>query len=492
MRMESQLFLVLLFPFADLRGFLGAKTGRLSRPSWPLAEPERDFVRSSGPVRARPRGGVEEWAGEELYGNAAQALRLPNHLGDAKFGSGSVRGIVDHTFRRFYSEGTVGRLEVGFRLRVKSSASGVSSLEWLALLREVLEIPVRVRDINQQTQTVKLIRAGDILAEHYLAATTDRQLNPQASPQPWWFCAGAPGLVVEYPRSSPVLLPPHTQHVLDVPKAEAALSHAWLKIGNQRFSAWFLAIGKGDSDGVRRLRIHLARLHAECECLKIILIHVKDDGKLDLAKNPASSDTIQQYLNDSIRAIEKPERFGLPQTVMFNAAREALGIAFPGKTTSLQHIRRQVATKVAGYIRRAQSVATVVYNIEKIQGDVMNTTIQFGDDATISGEFTVVTATNIKNSFNKTTNSDVTDDLKEKLKAVAVEVTKLAKMLPPDDAENVSKDLEALTSEAVSKRPRKEWYELSARGIVDAAKAIGEMATPVTVAVKAVLALLAK
>jgi hypothetical protein len=480
-------FLVLQHPFADLRGLLGAEGGRLSRPSWPLAEPERDFVRSSGLVRPRRRGGVEEWAGEELYGDAALALRFPNHLGDVSLGTGAVKGVVERTFRRFHSDGTVARLEVGLRLRVANSAFTASAAEWLALLRDVLEVPVRVRDAKRQTQTVKLVEAGDILAQHYLAATTDRRLDPHVRPQPWWFCSGIPVLIVEHRHSHPVMLAPHTRHVLDVAEADAALSHAWLQLGKQRCSAWFAAIGEGDPDWARRLRIHLARLHAERECLKLALVHIKDDDKLDLAKNPARSDAVQQYLNDALRAIQKPERFGLTQSAMLDAARQALGIAFEGQATSLQFMRRQVAVKVEGYIRRAQNTATVINNI---QGNVMNTNIQLGN-VSVTGDFNLVTATNIQNSFNKAANAGVDAELKEKLKAVAVEVANLAKKLPPEDAEKVSKDLETLTSEAVSKKPRKEWYELSAKGIVEAAKTVAELAAPVTTAVKAVLALLA-
>jgi hypothetical protein len=80
--------------------------------------------------------------------------------------------------------------------------------------------------------------------------------------------------------------------------------------------------------------------------------------------------------------------------------------------------------------------------------------------------------------------------MKEALKELTAKVAELAKQLPPDKAEPVSKDLLALTSEAVSKEPRKAWYELSANGLLEAAKTVAEMTGPVTTAVKAVLALL--
>lgn len=482
------MFLVIQHPFADLRSLLGGECGRLSRPSWPLAEPEKDFIRSSGLVRPRRRGGVDEWAGEELYGDASGSFRFPNSLKDKSLGTGAAAGFVDHAIRRFHSDGTVARLDVGLRLRLSNRPSVTSETEWLSLLRDALEIPVCVRDAKRQSQSVKLIAAGDVLAQHFLVATTDRRLRPTVEPQTWWFCSGNPALLVEYRLSDLFVFPPHTRHVLDVldvRDADASLSHAWLQIDKQRCSVWLVRQGEGDPDAVRRLRIHLARLHAERECLRLVLFHIKDN-KFDLGKNPERLDAIQQYLNDALRTIQRPERFGLAQSAMLDAARQALGIAFEGQTTSLQLMRRQVAVKVEGYVRRAQNIAMVINNI---QGDVMNTNIQMGN-VSVTGDFNLVTATNIQNSYNKTANSGVRAELVEKLKLAILEVASLARKLPQEDAEKLSKDLEILTSEAVSRKPRKEWYELSAKGIMEAAKTIEDMVAPVTTAVKAVLALL--
>jgi hypothetical protein len=120
----------------------------------------------------------------------------------------------------------------------------------------------------------------------------------------------------------------------------------------------------------------------------------------------------------------------------------------------------------------------------------MNTTIQIGN-VSVTGDFNVVTAQNIRDSFNKASGPGVADELKEKLQALTIEVGKLATKLPPDDAEKVSRDLHTLASEATSKAPRKAWYELSGQGLIEAAKTVAAMAGPVTKAVKAVLSLLA-
>jgi hypothetical protein len=91
-------------------------------------------------------------------------------------------------------------------------------------------------------------------------------------------------------------------------------------------------------------------------------------------------------------------------------------------------------------------------------------TIHVGDHIPVTGDFDLATAANFQSSFNKASRADVNDHLKEQLQALTVQIAELAKTLPPDEAERVSKDLETLTSEAVSTKPRKAWFELSGHG----------------------------
>lgn len=84
----------------------------------------------------------------------------------------------------------------------------------------------------------------------------------------------------------------------------------------------------------------------------------------------------------------------------------------------------------------------------------------------------------------------ITEDRKNGLKELTVQVTELAKRMPPEQAEQVARDLESLTKEATSKATAQEVVRVSADGLIEAAKTVAEMAAPVTTAVKAVLALL--
>jgi len=69
-------------------------------------------------------------------------------------------------------------------------------------------------------------------------------------------------------------------------------------------------------------------------------------------------------------------------------------------------------------------------------------------------------------------------------------VQELVKKLPRDEQEKAARNLDMLTTQATAKKPDRRWYEVSAEGLIEAAKAVADFAKPVATAVGAVLALL--
>lgn len=478
------MFQVLLHPIADLRPLLQASAAyRLSRPSWPGPTPGKDFVRSSGAVRMRRQGGLDDWAGEDTFADASLALRLPNMLQSQIFGKGLFQLCLTHVFRRFYSAGVVSRFEIGFRVKRLSDEPLPSAIDTVRLLQTSMTVPARLR---REKDMQPLVSLGDGLAELYLNASTNRKSG--LAVEHWWVCAGEPTLLVEYGMNDGIKLPPHSRLVSSARVGAEVLHHVWLEIENHRCSVWLLRKDAVDSDPaeLRKLRIHILRLHTERQCLRIVLQAVRE-GRIKLDESIDQASLMQDYLESAMPIVTRPVSFGVEQSQLLEVAKIAFGDATPGQAASFDAMRRQVAEKVARYIRRSETAAPV---ITQIFGDQMSTHIQMGN-VTVSGDFNQVTAQNIENSFNKAAGSEVKQDLKEALKTLTAQVAELAKQLPPQQAEEVSKDLSTLTSEAVSKTPRKRWYEMSADGLLEAAKTVAEMSGPVTTAVKAVLALLA-
>jgi hypothetical protein len=116
--------------------------------------------------------------------------------------------------------------------------------------------------------------------------------------------------------------------------------------------------------------------------------------------------------------------------------------------------------------------------------------IHLGNGTTITGN--LVVAHSIENSFNKVESADIPSQLKDLLQRLAKEVAKISAALPEDVAEQAGRDLETLTAEAVSKTPRKQWWELSAEGLKQAAIKVGEIGKPVLELVTMIVPLLAQ
>jgi hypothetical protein len=81
-------------------------------------------------------------------------------------------------------------------------------------------------------------------------------------------------------------------------------------------------------------------------------------------------------------------------------------------------------------------------------------------------------------------------DLARRLDMLHGLVAQLVARLPQDEAQTASRDLETFAREVTSPRPRRPFYEVTAQGLKEAARAVAHLALPVTEAVAAVLTLL--
>ncbi len=113
-------------------------------------------------------------------------------------------------------------------------------------------------------------------------------------------------------------------------------------------------------------------------------------------------------------------------------------------------------------------------------GDNFNPTIGnvSGGKIIIGKNINDVTAEKIENSFNKAKDAvDRSQDIRDLLQSLAQEVARIIEKLPPEKAEEAAKDLETITDESIKEKPAKKYWELSKKGIIDAAKAVGVLGT---------------
>jgi hypothetical protein len=499
-------------PFADARPFLESGGARLHSPGWPFPETDLEFVRSFGVTRKRRRGGIPEWPGEEVYCEARGAVRF------APGAHGIVpdddEGQVLHpscAFRRLLTDGRFGaaggvvsRFEAGFTFRRKKprplSFNGESAL---AVVRAVLETKVTVQG---SAAVRRLFQAGPELAQLWLKSTTGHPADAGQAPALWSVRSGTPLVVVEYLRSEDIQsLPEHTRFIQIFQKSGIELGHCRVECHGARLGVWFLGTDReGADEGVlRRLRLALFRLHAEQESLKHIL-RLAGQERLGAVRGSEFSERLQTYLQDALRMLTRQDRAGLPQSELLDAAQQLDELVTAGERATLlqqlSSIRRNLLRRLERLTEPPEQRQGVVYNITAPQiiiyqeqngsTTVNNQNINFGSGNVFHGDVNVVAAKTIQDSFNRLAASNASPDLRAALEALHKTVAELGPRLPAAQQTQVAKDLETLSSEATSEAPRRAWYELSGKGLVEAAKAVGEFAAPVATAVGKVLALL--
>ncbi len=488
------------FPFSDARRFVSEETNRLLVPRWPLANAGSEFVRSFGQVRRRLRGGVENWSGEELYCVADRALHFDPPLSRQRLDTAAASLKATCIFRRFFSDGVVvSRLESAFWFEAPSGTPALEGQHCLKLIESCYALRTRVPSTNGPPQNCELLDSARFLAALYLAANTRRIGGKPAQTEPYWFVARDPLLLIQYGDSEIASLPKFSSAAMDMPEAGLQLHQCWVNRRGRMLSVWFLRVQPGaNADVLRRLRIHLFRLHAERECLKEVL-NLIAQKKITIVPKSDSSNELQDYLLESTRLLSSQTYYGFKQSELLQAVQGFDSIVNPGDRptllSQLSMIRKNILTNIAEFTTPGKDTAgsvhmiggTIVYaQVAKIGGDTMtsyNVTIS-GSNNTVGD---IVVAEKIQNSFNKAEASRVSEEQKKNLATLHQQIIELSKQLPSDQARQVASDLESFTNEITSPTPRRKWYELSASGLIDAAKTVATMAAPIATTVTAIL-----
>jgi len=329
------MFVTVQFPMADLRPFV-AGTGRLDVPPWPLAEPSRHFVRSLGGVHKRRRGGIDEWVGEDVYCNVRNGVHLELAPGD--FQQIGLRPL----WKRMYVtgglrwSGVVARLDVGFAARLpRSLPAGIRSVRARNLADLSINIPTSVS--SAPGKRAPLGACGRRVADLLLLATTRHAAS--AERESWWLAPGRPIALVEIPSADGPAGP-----------TVAVQELATLRLEGAELPLWILHYRPGlDRGELRRLRIHLWRLHQEREVLKIVL-------RACLARrlDPAADPGLRDYLAGQSKRLGKMRADGFPQRELLNRAYRMDALVDPGELVTL---KRMLGDLGPGLMHSVTSVA---------------------------------------------------------------------------------------------------------------------------------------
>jgi hypothetical protein len=510
------MLVALQFPYVDVRKFIAEETKRLPVPTWPFPQADSQFIRSCGAVRKRVDKGSADWAGEEFFCTAKRLVKfvgpIPPRNGERasffdqavplKSSGASVRPYC--AFRRFrVSVPATVRLDLGIGYEHWRGWKGpIGGDDIYSLIAHVLTVQVKV-SLSAQSATPEreglFEWAATKVPTAYLSATTKRPA-PADIPRSWWVTARAPLMLIEYETDRDFTGPPANAQLIDSASREhICLSYLRIRTDGKHSTevgAWLLGTDEhADPDYVRRLRNQLLRLHAEQQTIAAVFQLIAAE-KIPVGKDD-SGQRIQEFLRNSIEFLQRKERFGITQSDILLTAQRYDAIVEPGETTSLiaalGQIRPNLLRNVTRFAKTMEVRAGDTYNIAKltyIQEAQVTKQTQTITNSRIEGGVNQVAAKKIEDSFNTVRNASDNTELKQHLEQIHKTVEEILSKLPPEQQEELAEDVKVLTQQATSGKPMRKWYDVSAKGLIEAANTIGELANPIKVAVAAITALL--
>ena len=484
---ELLMLLSIQFPFADSRKFVATQLALLGRPGWPSPFPDYEFVRSFGSIRVRRRGGIRGWLGESEICEARRALRF-NQIPTLMDPQTKSRTDLRCAFRRFYFDGlAVGKFEVAIANRVRKTLA-FEKQQTRSLINHFLSLSVAIRDDSGKHESCELGEANKQLVRLYLACTL--KTNSISLPlEKWWVLPGSPLLFLEHESNEHFRIPFKIKKVRTPSHYGLELSHCWVLYKSKLIRLWVLSLGSNyNPEQVRTLRLYLHRLHAEHECLKLVLRNIAEK-RIDLKARTEASDNLQFYLNRATTRIARYEsRSGeLIEGELAEFARESEDTISPGQRDALLQrleildIRKNVFRKVERYTGNWKDSNTVILAADEItvgEKIVSQENINIHD---------VIGPVNVKSRLDHVTQTvnnaqslpgDARAQLTTLLKELQTALEPVEKA-QPQDAERVVKTAEMVADEVTKEKPSKSFLGITLAGLSEAAKAVQSIAPAV-------------
>lgn len=346
------------FPLTDVRSVL-AKSIRLKSPTWPFPRIGEEFIHYHGQVMARLGGGVADWTAEDAYCRAARGVRLIPPLPQQRIQLRSSVAVLEGAFRRLFCDG---RLLVRYEIALGTAISDFhlnSQEDCLKFVDGCCGLSVRLPGAQASLATT-----GTRLAQEYLSATTPSNKRSVAKTTPWLVSSGMPLLLLSYQRGDVEHVEDFTRFVLGFAD-EAVIRHCWIRHKGQTISTWFLEKSNGASDElIRRVRVHLLRVHAERECLKNVFRLIVQ-GKIIVPRRSKKGDVLQDYLRQSLSFLSRTRSYGIWKSGILETLQEFEDIVSPGQRQTLLkelsrirgNIRRQVERFTASQARATSDIS---------------------------------------------------------------------------------------------------------------------------------------
>jgi hypothetical protein len=525
---------VVQFPIADGRVFCGVQ--RQPKPVWGSLTEGADFLQGFGgaKVQAEFDAVPSVWRDDAQYMSARWALRTrgrierleidgvdrPPARGQPFFAHRPQAPATDcrftPAFRRLLCDGEgAARVDVGFWVLGRE---GIGETDVLKLAHDLLEIEIEVPDLNGKAERRPLRRQGNALARLMVQSTSRRPANGQPWPdRPSIVRAAPPAVflddrtgVAQMPRRPPWFravaakaktpliesFPSRATVVPEEATGNLRLAYTTLEMRDARHGVWMIrGLAQGGPETVPGLRAALLRLHATRQVLRE-LQWLAARGDIPCGKDDGTTDAFDGYLKKLVGQVLRPTSRGTDQAQLRRIlslydlgdgglAHDQLLIAFDRLP-----LNRQVKSR----IRQATAVTidggnVVIYQAGSVDMSTNQTTnvSNTGSGSISIGEINQVAGDYIRKS-REIAASASQENLKQALTALAQQVDALTKKTSdPAAQEAAARKLKQLTEEAAAPKPDKDFLKVTGKGLVEAAKAVAEMAAPIATAVGTVL-----
>ncbi|MER6254674.1 hypothetical protein ABT224_25290 [Streptomyces sp. NPDC001584] len=405
-------------------------------------------------------------------------------------------------YRRLVADGFV---STRFELAVAGGRSGrhgrpeLPGQDFVALLINWLDLPVTVtsRGDGDRRNGCCLGQAGAPLTAHLLRATT-RLPNSDSAVDRSWLRPGRPLLLVDYSPEE-AERPPDAMAVNLGQDIGVRLAHCRISFRGTLVGVWLIerTSASPDKDALRRLRVHLLRLHTEYECVRLVLRFLTRQ-----AEEGRNTEAVARFLNRGLDLLSSPRKYGFDQDPILAAAYEAEQLVTADEWRTVVHMLSEkrahelarIDNATGGWARLDGGTATgaqPVYIADRIvvagRGGTVNEfhTRAGGDIHGVIGSGNVLTS-----SFNSIDSSHLPDEAKALLKQLTEAVALTASKLPAAEAEQVSRDLSAFQDEAMSGTPRRNVLQVFGDSLQKAAGFVGDVGAPIANLVTAVIGLI--
>ena len=147
----------------------------------------------------------------------------------------------------------------------------------------------------------------------------------------------------------------------------------------------------------------------------------------------------------------------------------------------------EVKDNILSTATKVTETRAIIESQPRVKTVINNVTLNFGNGASFTGPFAV--GENIKISYEAATDTNKADLRKELEEVVKLMTTVIDSLSADGEKGDTATQLKTFVEEAKKDKPNKWLLDVSSKGLLEAATTVASMVTPVTTAVKAVLAL---